>query len=325
VPDDRDLHCSDCGWRNVLFSHYLVMSSASSAVTYTSFYTDSEPGRVFWGADEEIYNGGIPRVIVYGYDGLPMQPVPHHQRKHTSLEIHRPCQMSMCFQLRRAITSLDLPAADSPGDEADDEAEDEEDEEEEEEHLAPTDSAVVIPTVKPDSPPEGIEPIMPPPSTDISTTGARITVWLQASISLPPEAEVKRHLASLHLHHHHLSHYHHPLQESALLGAQPHLHIHHHHQCHHHYYHHLGVQPNLDTQIASTQSLNDAVYFRITSPPLNLPTLPPSLYIPPPADRGGTSFPSSPSRPPRKGFVCHSRLQYVGVGESPTAGLSEDE
>ncbi|GJV01975.1 retrotransposon protein, putative, ty1-copia subclass [Tanacetum coccineum] len=52
-----------------------VMSSASSAVTYTSVYTDSEPGRVFWGADEEIPDGGFPRVIVYGYDGLPMQPV----------------------------------------------------------------------------------------------------------------------------------------------------------------------------------------------------------------------------------------------------------
>ncbi|GJV07325.1 hypothetical protein Tco_1344981 [Tanacetum coccineum] len=53
----------------------LVMSSASSAVTYTSVYTDSEPGRVFWGADEEISDGGVPRVIVLGYDGLPMQPV----------------------------------------------------------------------------------------------------------------------------------------------------------------------------------------------------------------------------------------------------------
>ncbi|GJS83537.1 hypothetical protein Tco_0750078 [Tanacetum coccineum] len=51
------------------------MSSASSAVTYTSVYTDSEPGRVFWGADEEISDGGIPRVIVLGYDGLPIQPV----------------------------------------------------------------------------------------------------------------------------------------------------------------------------------------------------------------------------------------------------------
>ncbi|GKB68664.1 hypothetical protein Tco_0930076, partial [Tanacetum coccineum] len=51
------------------------MSSASSAVTYTSVYTDSEPGRVFWGSDEELSDEGSPRVIVYGYNGLPMQPV----------------------------------------------------------------------------------------------------------------------------------------------------------------------------------------------------------------------------------------------------------
>ncbi|GJV80593.1 hypothetical protein Tco_1516463 [Tanacetum coccineum] len=51
------------------------MSSASSVVTYTSVYTDSEPGIVFWGADEEMSDGGSPRVIVYGYDGLPIQPV----------------------------------------------------------------------------------------------------------------------------------------------------------------------------------------------------------------------------------------------------------
>nr|GEU84089.1 putative reverse transcriptase domain-containing protein [Tanacetum cinerariifolium] len=51
------------------------MSSTSSAVTYTSVYTDSETGRVFWGADEELSDGGSLRVIVYGYDGLPMQPV----------------------------------------------------------------------------------------------------------------------------------------------------------------------------------------------------------------------------------------------------------
>ncbi|GJV51714.1 hypothetical protein Tco_1447455 [Tanacetum coccineum] len=34
------------------------------------------PGRAFWGADdEEVSEGGIPRVIVLGYDGLPLQPV----------------------------------------------------------------------------------------------------------------------------------------------------------------------------------------------------------------------------------------------------------
>nr|GEX08269.1 putative reverse transcriptase domain-containing protein [Tanacetum cinerariifolium] len=52
------------------------MSSASSAVTYTSVYTDSKQGRVLWGANEELSDGGSPRVIVYGYDRLPMLP-PH--------------------------------------------------------------------------------------------------------------------------------------------------------------------------------------------------------------------------------------------------------
>ncbi|GKF08206.1 hypothetical protein Tco_0042430, partial [Tanacetum coccineum] len=34
-----------------------------------------EPGRIFWGADEELSDGGSLRVIVYGYDRLPMHPV----------------------------------------------------------------------------------------------------------------------------------------------------------------------------------------------------------------------------------------------------------
>nr|GEX47740.1 hypothetical protein [Tanacetum cinerariifolium] len=51
------------------------MSHTSSAVTYTSVYIDFEPGRVFWGADEELSDGGPSRVIVYGYDELPMLPV----------------------------------------------------------------------------------------------------------------------------------------------------------------------------------------------------------------------------------------------------------
>ncbi|GJY95611.1 hypothetical protein Tco_0511972 [Tanacetum coccineum] len=51
--------------------------SSSSIVTYTSVYTDFEPGRVIWEANEELSDGGSPRVIVYGYDGLPMQPVPY--------------------------------------------------------------------------------------------------------------------------------------------------------------------------------------------------------------------------------------------------------
>ncbi|GJT35032.1 hypothetical protein Tco_0925451 [Tanacetum coccineum] len=57
---------------------------------------------------------------------------------------------------------------------ADDEDKDEE--EEEDELLASADSAIVVPTVEPVSPPEGTEPVIPPSSTDITTTGARITV-----------------------------------------------------------------------------------------------------------------------------------------------------
>ncbi|GJS40094.1 hypothetical protein Tco_0565137 [Tanacetum coccineum] len=73
---------------------------------------------------------------------------------------------------------------DDDGDSSRDDAYDDE----EEEHLAPADSAVVVPTINPDSPPEGPKSVIPPPSTDITTTRARITVRLQAFISLPPEA-----------------------------------------------------------------------------------------------------------------------------------------
>nr|GEV95038.1 hypothetical protein [Tanacetum cinerariifolium] len=48
------------------------MSDVSSAVTYTSVYTDSEPWRYY---EEDSAETGPPRVIVYGYDGLPIQPV----------------------------------------------------------------------------------------------------------------------------------------------------------------------------------------------------------------------------------------------------------
>ncbi|GKE93845.1 hypothetical protein Tco_1574940 [Tanacetum coccineum] len=65
---------------------------------------------------------------------------------------------------------------DSSGDDANGEDEDDKDEEEEEEHLAPADSAIIVPVDEPVFPPEGTEPFIPPPSTDI-TIGARITVW----------------------------------------------------------------------------------------------------------------------------------------------------
>ncbi|GJZ03957.1 hypothetical protein Tco_0537232, partial [Tanacetum coccineum] len=191
-----------------------VMSSASSVVTYTFVYTDSEPGRAFWGTDdEEIPEGAhdpdyVPELIYLEY--IPLED------EHEFLAEEQP------------ILPVDSPIAESPGyvtesdpeedseEYEDDETEDgpvdypmdggddrddddgdssrddaNDEDEEEEEHLAPADSAIVVPADEPVSPPEGTEPVIPPPSTDINIR-ARITVWPQAFISLPPEAEVER-------------------------------------------------------------------------------------------------------------------------------------
>ncbi|GKE57523.1 hypothetical protein Tco_1496708, partial [Tanacetum coccineum] len=185
-----------------------VMSSASSAITYTSVYTDSEPGRAFWGADdEEISEGGIPRA--HDPDYVP-EPVYH---EYTPLEDEHvfpaeeqplPPADSPTDESLGYITEsdpeedleeykddetedglVDYPMdggddgddddGDSSRDDTNDEDEDDEDEdEEEEEHLAPADSTTVIPADEPVFPPEGTEPVIPPPSTDI-TIGARIT------------------------------------------------------------------------------------------------------------------------------------------------------
>nr|GEY69880.1 hypothetical protein [Tanacetum cinerariifolium] len=172
------------------------MSLASSAVTYASVDTDSEPGKVFWGADEELSDGGFPRVIVYGYDGLPMLPPlppvvsptaesPGYVTKSDLEEDPKEYEDDETEDgpVGYPMDGGDDDDVDSSGDDTDDEDEDKEDEEE---HLAPTDSAIVIPTDELVALPEGTKPIIPPPSTDIATTGARITFRLQAAISFPP-------------------------------------------------------------------------------------------------------------------------------------------
>nr|GEW86483.1 putative reverse transcriptase domain-containing protein [Tanacetum cinerariifolium] len=250
------------------------MSSASSAVTYTSVYTDSEPGRVFWGADEELSDGGSLRVIVYGYDRLPMLPVappspdyipgleepqtppaPQDEDEHEPMFIqphdldfvlepiypeYIPLEDEHVFSAEeQPLPPIDSPTAewpeyvnesdpeedpdeykdderedgpadypmgerdegddgddddgDSSGDDADDDDKDED--EEEDEHLAPTNSTIAIPTVELVTPPEGTKLVIPLPSTDTTATRARITIRLQAAISLPPEAEIERLLA----------------------------------------------------------------------------------------------------------------------------------
>ncbi|GKB20425.1 hypothetical protein Tco_0854348, partial [Tanacetum coccineum] len=171
---------------------------------------------------------------------------------------------------------------DSSGDDADDEDEDEEDEEEVEEHLALADSAVVVPTVELVSPPEGKEPATPPPFTDITTTGARITVRLQASISLLPEAEVERLLAMLT-----------PPPSPPISLSPP------------------SAGERL-ARVASTQALVDAV-----TAALPLPPLPPSLYVPPPVDRRD-DIPESELPPLKRSCLSTLGPRYE-VRESSTA------
>ncbi|GKE95870.1 hypothetical protein Tco_1580725, partial [Tanacetum coccineum] len=204
--------------------------------------------------DEEISDGGILRVIVYGYDGLPMQPVappspdyisgpedpqtppvPQDEDEREPMLIQTPPvspdyipdyvsepmypeyipleDEHMFPAEEQPLSPIDSPTAKSPGYVAksdlkedpeeyeDDETEDgpvdypmdrgddgddddgdssgddaDDEDEDEEEHPAPDDSVVVVSTVEHVSSPEGTKPVIPPPSTDISTTGARITV-----------------------------------------------------------------------------------------------------------------------------------------------------
>ncbi|GJU22081.1 hypothetical protein Tco_1155423 [Tanacetum coccineum] len=121
-----------------------LMSSASSAVTYTSVYTDSEPGRVFWGADEEIPDGGVPRVIVYGYDGLPMQPVDPPSPDYVPGPEH-PLSPDYVPGPEHPPSPIEIPYVPEP--EYPEYLEPFEDEEEEE-HPAPADSSA-IPVVDP--------------------------------------------------------------------------------------------------------------------------------------------------------------------------------
>ncbi|GJY34211.1 hypothetical protein Tco_0418680 [Tanacetum coccineum] len=304
-----------------------VMSSASSVVTYTSVYTDSEPGRVFWGADdEEITDGGIPRVIPLPPVDLPTAESPGYviesdpEEDPEEYEDDETKDGPVDYPMNRGDDGDDDDDGDSSRDDADDEDEDEEDEEEEaeEEHPALADSAVVIPTVEPESPleAEGTEPVIPPPSTDITTTGARITVLLQAFISLPPEAEVERllvmptpspsplislsppsageRLARCMAPSTHSSP---PPVPSPLLPSS-------------------GCPTQTQTlRMASTQALVDTVTAVLPSPPL--PPLPPSLYIPPPVDRKDDIIESE--QPPRKRLCLSTLGSRYEVEESSTA------
>ncbi|GJU60310.1 hypothetical protein Tco_1238076 [Tanacetum coccineum] len=199
---------------------------------------------------------------------------------------------------------------DDDGDSSGDDARDgDEDDEEEEEHLAPADSTTVIPADEPVSPPEGTEPIVPPPSTDI-TIGARITIRPQTSISLPPEAEVERLLAMT------------TPSPSPPISLSPPSAGERLARCMAPPAHSPPLPPSsgcltqIQTlRIASTQALIDAVTAALPPPPL--PPLPPSLPIPSPVDRRD-DIPES-EQPPRKRLHLSTIRSRYEIGESSTA------
>ncbi|GKF34761.1 hypothetical protein Tco_0107961, partial [Tanacetum coccineum] len=202
----------------------------------------------------------------------------------------------------------------SSRDDVNDEDKDDEDEEEEEEeeHLALADSAVVVPIDEPISPPEVTEPVIPPPSTDI-TIGARITIWPQASISLLPGAEVERLLAMS------------TPSPSPLISLSPPSAGERLARCTAPPAHSSplpvsspllpssGCPTQIQTlRIASTQALIDAITAALPSP-----LLPPSLYISLPVDR--RDYIPESEQPPRKRLCLSTLGSRYEIGESSTA------
>nr|GFC12272.1 hypothetical protein [Tanacetum cinerariifolium] len=231
-----------------------------------------------------------PRVIVYGYDGIPMLPVAppspdyipspkepqtpptqHDEDEHEPMFIqpHDPDFVPYEEDPEEYEDDetedgpVDYPMeggddgddddGDSSGDDADDEDEDEEDEEEEEEdeHLAPADSAIVIPTDELVSSPEETKP---------------------AAISFPPEAEVER------------------------LLAMP--------------------TPSPSPPFARERLARCTAPATLPSPPLPLP-----LHMPPPVDRRD-DIPET-KMPPRKRLCLSTLGSRYEVGESSTARTTE--
>ncbi|GKD32876.1 hypothetical protein Tco_1248385, partial [Tanacetum coccineum] len=198
---------------------------------------------------------------------------------------------------------------DDDGDSSRDDVDSKEEDEEEEEHLAPADSTTVIPVDEPIFPPEGIEPVIPPPSTDI-TIRARITIRPQASISLPPEAEVERLLTMT------------TTSPSPPISVSPPSAWERLARCTAPHAHSPPLPPSSECptqiqslRITSTQALINAVTASLPPPPL--PPLPPSLYIPPPVDHRDDITESE--QPPRKRLYLSTLGSRYEVGESSTA------
>ncbi|GJT91040.1 hypothetical protein Tco_1079885 [Tanacetum coccineum] len=241
--------------------------------------------RAFWGADdEEVSEGGIPRVIVLGYNGLPLQPVappsPDYIPGPENLQTPQPVpsgresvilflaedhHTSLLIPLTAEYTRICLLSRIREEDPRSDRMMRQEDVEEERvgEQLSSANSNYLVYNVYDElfSHPEGTKPVIQHPSTDI-TIGAGLTVRAP-DIHIPSTESRGERLA----------------------------------------------------RIASTQALIDAVTAALPPPPL--PPLPPSLYIPLPVDRRD-DIPES-EQPPRKRLYLSTIGSRYEIRESSTA------
>ncbi|GKF63848.1 hypothetical protein Tco_0187296, partial [Tanacetum coccineum] len=169
---------------------------------------------------------------------------------------------------------------DSSGDDADGE---DDDDDEEEEHLAPAYSAIVVPV-------DELTSISLPPEAEVKRLLAITTPSPSPPISLSPPSAGERLVRSMAP----------PIHSSPPPVPLPFLPS-------------FGCPTKIQTlRIASTQALIDAV-----TAALPLPPLPPSLYMPPPVERRDDILESE--QPPRKRLYLSTLGSRYKVGESSTA------
>nr|GFB66220.1 hypothetical protein [Tanacetum cinerariifolium] len=201
------------------------MSDASSAVTYTSVYMYYEPWRYY---GEDSANTRPLRVIIYGYDGLPIQPVappfpdyvprPEHPPSPTAspdyvadFDPEEDPEDDQADYLADGGDGDDEPSDDDDDDTDDEDSEeepfeDEDDDKEEDEHLSPTDSYAVpiVDLVLPARDTEALEADEPThapgspviiPFSQTRLHKARKTVRPELPMSVSMEACIARHAA----------------------------------------------------------------------------------------------------------------------------------
>ncbi|GJQ99763.1 hypothetical protein Tco_0522748 [Tanacetum coccineum] len=188
------------------------MSSASFAVTYTSVYTDSESGRVFWEADEEISDGDyIPCP-----EDPQIPPVPQDKDEHEPMFIqphdpdyvpepiypeYIPLEDKHVFLVEeQPLPPIVSPTAESPKyvtelDPKEDPEEYEDDETEDSPVDYPMDGGDEGDNDDSDSSRDDADDDDEDEEEEEHFAQADSAIVLQASISLPPEVEVERLLA----------------------------------------------------------------------------------------------------------------------------------